>query len=71
MTNNMTKNNKAETVITGTKVVTAVSLLGVLASGCMFGYGFYHENSVQMAIFGVMGLLCAGFFMGNAVKMKK
>ena len=65
------RNNKAQTVITGTKVVTAASLLGVLTSGALFGYGFYHENSVQMAIFGVMGLLCAGFFLGNAVKMKK
>ena len=67
----MTNVNENKNVITGTKVTTAVSLIGTLASGGLFGYGFYQQNSTTMVIFGAMMLVCAGFFLGNVIKMKK
>lgn len=62
---------KTDSVLTGTKVTTAVSLIGVLASGGVFGYSFYQQDSTKMVIFGVLMLICAGFFLGNVIKMKK
>ena len=70
---NMFESNgeKKETVITGSKVVTAVSLLGAVVNLGLFGYGFYTEKTSLMIVFGMAGLLCAGFALGHAAKMKK
>lgn len=76
MTNNVrgifeNKEQKNENVITGTKVVTAVSLIGTILNGGLFGYSFYLQDSSKMVVFGVLMLLCAGFFLGNSIKLKK
>ncbi len=78
MTNNKVRNifdgeteKKTDSVLTGTKVVSAVSLVGAIASGLVFGYSFYQQDSTKMAIFGVLMLVCAGFGLGNAIKSRK
>lgn len=78
MTNNKVRNifegeteKKTDSVLTGTKVVSAVSLVGAIASGLVFGYSFYQQDSTKMAIFGVLMLICAGFGLGNAIKSRK
>ena len=78
MTNNKVRNifegeteKKTDSVLTGTKVVSAVSLVGAIAIGLVFGYSFYQQDSTKMAIFGVLMLICAGFGLGNAIKSRK
>lgn len=78
MTNNKVRNifdgeteKKTDSVLTGTKVVSAVSLVGAIASGLVFGYSFYQQDSTKMAIFGVLMLVCAGFGLGKAIKSRK
>ena len=78
MTNNKVRNifegeteKRTDSVLTGTKVVSAVSLVGAIASGLVFGYSFYQQDSTKMAIFGVLMLVCAGFGLGNAIKSRK
>lgn len=78
MTNNKVRNifegeteKKTDSVLTGTKVVSSVSLVGAIASGLVFGYSFYQQDSTKMVIFGVLMLVCAGFGLGNAIKSRK
>ena len=66
----MTNKNEG-TVITGTKVTLIASIIGILANGGLFAYSFYNMDSTKMAVFGCLGLLCVGFFLGSAIKSKQ
>ncbi|MBP5492946.1 MAG: hypothetical protein J6Y08_08885 [Clostridiales bacterium] len=69
MTNNtMTKANRTEKVLTGKMVTTIVGYVGMVASALLFGWGFYHHNGTQMAIFGIMALFCGATAIANSKK---
>ena len=62
---------KTESVLTGRKVVSIVSIIGLMASGGLFGWGLYHHNSTQMVIFGILALVCAAGFIAKNVDKKQ
>lgn len=64
---------KVENVVTGGKVVSIVACAGMAVSAFMFGWGLFHRDGSQIAIFGVMTLMCASSFFTavKAIRSKK
>ena len=68
MTNKETKENKTLSVITGKKMTMVFSIVGMAASGFLFGWNLYHHSTAKMVVFGIMTLVCGVSVCLNAKK---
>ncbi|MBR7080195.1 MAG: hypothetical protein IKI40_06710 [Treponema sp.] len=58
-------------VITGSKIVTVLSIVGFCVGGFLFGWNLYFRRVPQMLVFLLIALVCAVFFVGSVKKNKK
>ena len=63
--------DSAREVLTGTKVVKVVTMVGMCCGGFLFGWGLYHHDSTQMIIFGALTLACGASFASAVAKANK